>query len=244
MKLPLLCAALLLLGLAPPGAGDPAVLRSEFIYETPPTPQCHASTLAETRDGLVAAWFGGLHERDPSVGIWLSRHREGRWSTPVEVANGVQPDGSRLPSWNPVLFQPRGGPLMLFYKVGPSPSEWWGMLKTSTDGGRTWSAAQRLPDGVLGPIKDKPIQLPDGTILAGSSTEGGGLWRVHFERTPDLGRSWQLTRAGERRRRRSGRSSRAFSATPAAGSRPWAARRTSTGSSASSPPTAGGAGAR
>jgi predicted neuraminidase len=192
MKLALLLLPFALaLGLS--GPGDPAILRSEFIYELPPTPQCHASTIVETRGGLVAAWFGGLHEKDPSVGIWLSRHEGGRWSAPVEVADGVQANGTRYPSWNPVLFQPRGGPLMLFYKVGPSPSEWWGMLKTSTDGGRSWSAARRLPDGVLGPIKDKPVQLPDGTILAGSSTEGGDLWRVHFERTSDLGRSWQVT---------------------------------------------------
>ncbi|MDZ7619792.1 MAG: sialidase family protein, partial [Patescibacteria group bacterium] len=39
---------------------------------------------------------------------------------------------------------------------------------------------------------NKPVQLPDGTILAGSSTEHEG-WRVHFERTADLGRSWQRT---------------------------------------------------
>jgi predicted neuraminidase len=192
MKLALLLAPVALL-LPPRSTGDPAVLLSEFIYELPPTPQCHASTIVETGDGLVAAWFGGLHEKDPSVGIWLSRHDGGRWTAPVEVANGVQADGTRYPSWNPVLFQPRAGPLMLFYKVGPSPSEWWGMLTTSTDGGRTWSAPRRLPDGVLGPIKDKPVQLPDGTILAGSSTENDDLWRVHFERTADLGRSWEVT---------------------------------------------------
>ena len=94
-------------------------LKSEFLYEIAPTPACHASTIVETQKGLVAAWFGGPYEKHPDVGIWVSRHESGQWSKPTEVANGVQPDGSRHPTWNPVLFQPSSGPLMLFYKVGP-----------------------------------------------------------------------------------------------------------------------------
>lgn len=168
-----------------------ALLQSEFIFEEQPTPQCHASTIVESSAGLVAAWFGGRHEQNPDVGIWLSRYREGRWSPPVEVANGVQHSQKRYPCWNPVLFQPRQGPLLLFYKVGPSPSQWWGMLMTSEDAGQTWSLPRRLPEDILGPVKNKPIQLPNGDILCGSSSEHDG-WRVHFERTPDLGRTWEL----------------------------------------------------
>jgi len=95
-----------------------------------------------------------------------------------------------------VLFQPRRGPMMLFYKVGPSPEEWWGMLRTSTDGGRTWSEERRLPDGILGPIKNKPVQLADGTIVAGSSTESHAepsKWQVHFEWSTDGGKNWSAT---------------------------------------------------
>ena len=98
----------------------------------------------------MAAWFGGTKERNPDVGIWVSRREADGWSTPVEVANGVQPDGTRQPSWNPVLFQPSNGPLVLFYKVGPSPSEWWGLARTSTDAGRTWSDAIGCPPGSSG----------------------------------------------------------------------------------------------
>src|SRR4029079_15262609 len=98
------------------------VLRSEFIFDTAPFPSCHASTIAETKSGLVAAWFGGTAERNPDVGIWFSRLENGKWSAPVEVANGTGFSTNRFPTWNPVLFQPEDGPLMLFYKVGPSPS--------------------------------------------------------------------------------------------------------------------------
>jgi predicted neuraminidase len=92
-----------------------------------------------------------------------------------------------------VLFQMTDGALALFYKVGPSPQTWWGMSRTSKDNGRTWTGATRLPDGILGPIKNKPVRLSDGTILAGSSTESTdrpSQWRVHFERSVDGGRTW------------------------------------------------------
>jgi predicted neuraminidase len=175
-------------------AAEPGMVNSEFIYEKAPFPQCHASTIVETKNGLVAAWFGGTRERNPDVGIWLSRHENGTWTAPVQVADGVQGENQREPCWNPVLFQSVKGPLMLFYKVGPSPSKWWGMLRTSSDGGKTWSEARRLPDGVLGPIKNKPIQLANGDILSPSSTEHAG-WRVHFERSSDGGQTWQVTPA-------------------------------------------------
>ena len=196
-------ASLIATGCAtPPPAAAPVsasentrhIKTTEFIYEQAPFPSCHASTIVETKAGLVAAWFGGTDEGEPDVGIWISRHLNGKWSTPVEVANGVQDDGKRHPCWNPVLLQPKTGPLLLFYKVGPSPSRWWGMLMTSTDEAKTWSTPQKLLNGMLGPIRSKPIQLNDGTILCGSSSEHAG-WKVHFERTSDLGRTWTKTQA-------------------------------------------------
>ena len=81
---------------------------------------------------------------------------------------------------------------MLFYKVGPSPSTWWGMLITSSDAGKSWSAPRRLPNGILGPIKNKPVQLASGDILSPTSSEDDG-WRVHFERSIDGGQTWQAT---------------------------------------------------
>ena len=70
------------------------------------------------------------------------------------------------------------------------------MLRTSSDGGRTWSEARRLPDGILGPIKNKPVQLADGTILspsARSQTRSRASWQVHFERSSDGGKTWTAT---------------------------------------------------
>jgi predicted neuraminidase len=173
---------------------SPAVRLAEFLNDGAPYPQCHASTIVETSPGmLAAAWFGGTREGAPDVGIWVTRFDGRRWTAPVQVADGRQPDGTRHPTWNPVLFKPAAGPLMLFYKVGPSPSAWWGMVKTSADEGRTWGEATRLAAPLLGPIKNKPVVLRDGTWLSASSTEGTPTgWRAHFEASADAGRTWRF----------------------------------------------------
>jgi len=171
----------------------PAVLRWEFIYTAADFASAHASTIAETEQGLVAAWFGGTREGNVDVAIWLSRMVGGKWTAPVSVATGEQPDGTRYPCWNPVLAPWGDGTLRLFYKVGPSPATWWGMLSVSRDGGRTWSRGERLPEGILGPVKNKPVRLSDGTIVSPSSTESAdevSRWRVHFELSGDSGRTW------------------------------------------------------
>ncbi|HEU5080733.1 MAG TPA: sialidase family protein [Opitutaceae bacterium] len=186
--------SLAMTGMLEAAAPNPAILRSEFIYDIGSYPSVHASTIVESSRGeLLASWFGGTNEKNPDVCIYVSRFENGKWLPADKVADGVQSAGQRYPTWNPVLFQPRDGPLMLFYKVGPSPQNWWGMLITSSDGGRTWSEPRRLPDGVLGPIKNKPIQLADGTILAPSSTEDKERgWRIHVETTRDLGNTWEI----------------------------------------------------
>ena len=102
--------------LAKPGEGP--CLSAEMIYpvDNRPTPQCHASTIVETPSGLVAAWFAGTHEKNPDVGIWVSRHVDGKWTAAVEIDQGIVKDVDYA-CWNPVLFQQPEGDLMLFYKI-------------------------------------------------------------------------------------------------------------------------------
>ena len=173
-------------------ASSPVVLE-EFIGAHPPTPQSHASTLVETRDGtLLAAWFGGEHEGAADVGIWLARRGIDDWRPPQRVADGARDDGRPQPAWNPVLFQPAQGPLQLYYKAGPNPRQWWGLLTHSSDDGAHWSTPRRLSDGILGPIKNKPLQLPNGRILAPSSSEDeADGWRAHIETSEDNGVHWR-----------------------------------------------------
>ncbi|MEX2579313.1 MAG: exo-alpha-sialidase [Verrucomicrobiales bacterium] len=175
----------------------PGFVKEEFIYDKAPFPQCHASTIAETDRGLVAAWFGGTKEKDPDVGIWSSYFDGGEWSRPKEWANGVQHEGTRHPCWNPVLWQaPGDGPTMLFFKVGPDPRTWWGEVMVSHDRGRSFRDRRRLPEDIDGPVRGKPLLLADGTLLCPSSTEHDHDWRFHFEHLddlqhPELGASWQ-----------------------------------------------------
>jgi len=183
---------------------DMRVKRSELMYplDDKPTPECHASTIVETPSGMVSAFFAGTEEKDPDVGIWVSRIVDGKWSRPIEVVNGVENENLRYPCWNPVLFKPQSGSLLLFYKVGPDPRTWWGMVMTSDDDGKTWSKPRKLGEDpkvghLLGPVKNKPIQLSDGTIICPTSTEykranGEVDWMVHFERSSDNGRTWQV----------------------------------------------------
>ncbi|OOV18198.1 exo-alpha-sialidase [Flavobacterium sp. LM4] len=171
------------------------ILVDEFIYEKAPYPSCHSVTIVEATNGdLVSAWFGGSHERHPDVCIYSAIKPKGsdKWGEPIKVADGVMKDGTRFPTWNPVLYQIPGGDLMLFYKIGPKPSEWWGIYRTSSDGGKTWSDKIDMPSkDFLGPIKNKPVLLSNGNLLLPSSTEGNG-WHLRMESTPDFGKTWVM----------------------------------------------------
>lgn len=170
---------------------EKGIVVDEFIYDTAPFSSCHAATIAETPAGLIAAWFGGTREGNPDVEIWVSRLQNNHWTKPLSVANGIVNDTLRYPCYNPVLYQVPNGELLLFYKIGPSPSKWKGWMKTSTDNGKTWSKAKALPEGFIGPVKNKPVMLSNGVLLAPSSKEGDG-WKVHFEASEDSGKSWRM----------------------------------------------------
>ena len=166
-------------------------MQTEFVFDRSPFATCHAPTIVSPKNGLIVAWFGGEEEGSPDAGIWTSRRDSNGWSQVTQVATGVRPNGSRSACWNPVLFAAEEK-LLLFYKVGDSPRNWWGMLMITSYDGVTWSQAQRLPDGILGPIKNEPIQLSNGDLLCGTSSERNG-WTVHMEITSDLGKTWTRT---------------------------------------------------
>lgn len=166
--------------------GAEAQVRSEFIFDQASFPECHASTIVETAHGdFLAAWFGGTREGAADVAIWLSRLSGGKWSAPEEVARETG-----VPTFNPVLFRGRDDRIWLFYKFGPTPMTWTGAYKISTDHGRSWSSTTYLPAGLLGPIKNKPIRLSNGEIVAGTSVESYKSWAGWVERSTDEGKAW------------------------------------------------------
>jgi len=162
--------------------------------EHPPVQAAHASTITELPGGqLVASWFGGSRESAPDVCIYTSVFTKGKWSAPAIAATGIVNDKIRYAAWNPVLISTRAHKLLLFYKVGPNPREWWGLMKYSTDKGHTWSKEEKLPEGILGPVKNKPVQLTNGTILHPSSTESKDekQWHIHVELSDSTGHNWR-----------------------------------------------------
>ena len=167
------------------------IVTDEFIFKYASFPESHASTIAETPKGLVASWFGGTKEGNKDVCIWVSHLVNKQWTAPQKVADGILNDSTRYACYNPVLYQVPGGELLLFYKIGPNVAGWTGWMTRSKDDGYTWSPREALPDSFLGPIKNKPLMI-NGELVCPSSTEKNG-WRVHFEMTPDLGKTWHKT---------------------------------------------------
>lgn len=197
-----------------------AILSDEFLYEKASFPECHGATIVELKNGdLVASFFGGTKERNPDCCIWVCRKPKGakEWTSPQLAADGVfsikdaqatlagidstctpvtnargKLVARRKACWNPVLFQIPGGDLILFYKIGLNVGDWTGWLVRSRDGGKTWSKREPLPEGFLGPIKNKPEYI-NGRIICPSSREGGKGWRIHFEISDDNGKTWKTT---------------------------------------------------
>ncbi len=146
---------------------------------------CHAATVEELPNGsLIAGWFGDPKGVEVDNAIWASIRdaKTKKWSKPVKIADALAPEEH---CWNPVFYQTKNGPLYLFFKQGVNIPGWSGVVVRSDDGGKTWNDRRVLPQGFLGPIKNKPLALRNGDLLCPSSTENDG-WRVHFELVRDI----------------------------------------------------------
>lgn len=167
-------------------ATHPSIILEEFVFENPPFATCHASTLTEAQKGtLLCSWFAGSEEGAEDVKIWIARNNKKKWSLPAVVAE------EERPCWNPVLYTMPSGDILLFYKAGGHPQLWSGFVKRSTDGGDTWLNSPNLPAGVIGPVKNRPLLLDDGTLLCGSSLESWKRWGCWIDITSDKGATWK-----------------------------------------------------
>jgi len=159
-----------------------------YIFEVAPFAACHASTIVECEpDKFLCAWFAGTKEGANDVRIWIARSEDGvRWTQPDVVA-----EERGVPCWNPVLFRERkSGEIILYYKIGTNPQTWSGFFRRSKDAGRTWGDSFIMPAGLLGPIKNKPIQLEDGMVLSPTSVESYRNWACWVDRSIDGCRNW------------------------------------------------------
>lgn len=151
---------------------------------------CHAATLVQLpNNDILAAWFGGSKEGNPDEAIWCSKRHEGKWSLPKKVA-----DKENVVHWNPVLYIDKNEKIFLFYKVGHPIPHWYTMLIVSEDGGKTWSEPVELVKGDVGgrgPVKNKLIELSDGTLVAPASIETvDNIWDAFADISYDGGKTW------------------------------------------------------
>ncbi|MBO5421050.1 MAG: exo-alpha-sialidase [Clostridia bacterium] len=151
--------------------------------------QCHASTILKVEDRLLCAFFAGTKEGDDDVRIYLCVNENGKWSDPEQMSFTKD-----IPCWNPVLLE-KDGTIFLFFKAGKEITKWQTFLRTSTDGGRTWTEATELvpgdETGGRGPVKNKAIVLSDGTVVAPASVETETEWDSFIDISRDGCKTWQ-----------------------------------------------------
>lgn len=163
----------------PPPAREAAPYMADtFISRDMGLGMVHAATVCEMPDGgLAAVWYGGIWEGARDTAVFLSTRGAGAssWSPPGVVADAAS-SSKELRRYikkvgNPVLFTGAGDRLWLVY-VTTSFGGWAASslnVKTSSDGGKTWTAARRL---VLSPflniselVRNRPVRLTDGGFL-------------------------------------------------------------------------------
>jgi len=166
-----------------------------------PTPSCHATTVARVSGETLMCWFGGTRESDGDVDIYMARRKAHGWEKPFLIAGEKD-----LPHWNPVLFT-QGENVALYYKVGPKVVEWYTRAMFSEDGAKSFSAPYDLVPGDIGgrgPVKNKPIVLKSGRVVAGASLETDTEWDAFADLSDDGGRTFRhsafvpLWRGGEK----------------------------------------------
>jgi len=152
--------------------------------------ECHASTVVSAKNGnVLVAYFAGSKEGKDDVAIWLSMLEGGEWKKPRVIAKVKD-----IAHWNPVLFETDEG-IRLVFKVGKSVPVWVSYTMLSKDNGVTWSDPELMnsdnPAG--GPVKNKPIVLSDGRMLAPNSDEDEADvdWVSRIDESTDGGKTFQ-----------------------------------------------------
>ncbi len=166
-------------------------------------PSCHASTVLPIQGGALVACFGGEREGADDVRIWVTRHADGTFSLPTCICGG-----ENIAHYNPVLFRLPDNRIALYFKMGDVNAgtrvnsgmiqSWLTYVCYSHDEGATWTAPEQLiVDGATGhgPVKNKPLRLSNGDVVAPCSTETPHTWTVIPDISTDGGNTWHTTHA-------------------------------------------------
>ena len=158
-------------------ASHPAITRDEFLYEQASFPQCHSASIVETKKGdLVAAYFGGKHERNPDVCVWVSVKKKGsnKWSEPILAADGVFQLGTahaQTAGITPDCAPATDGPVKASHHP-QSPT-----LNSTFRRKACWNPVIcEMPDGELWLFFKIGLKVSDWTGWLCKSRDGGNTW--------------------------------------------------------------------
>lgn len=198
-----------------PPAPDESAFKSEEFVSPERDPQAggtkvHVGSICELPDGrLASAWYAGSAEGAWNTQVRFATRGAARGSAWTEPRVLVGRDSAArelgrfvLKVGNPILFTDREGRLWLFY-VSSAISGWSTSslnVKTSTDGGATWTRSRRLTLSPFGNIselvKNKPVMLAGGGFVLPVYHEFIGLFpeMLRVRGYPGGQMSWRKTR--------------------------------------------------
>jgi predicted neuraminidase len=165
--------------ISPARTNDAPEFHEQFVDARFVHPSAHVSSICELPDGRMAAvWYAGSREGARDVGIYIATRDAGvtnAWSTPISVGTHESAGDETFryvkKVGNAILSAGTNNQLHLLYVTtgfgGWSCSQI--NLKTSTDGGATWSRSHKLG---LSPffniselVKNTPTPLADGGFV-------------------------------------------------------------------------------
>lgn len=187
------------------------IIKTCMIPNSLEAPFAHAPTLIEvTPHHLMASFYAASDWGNKDQKIYISHYINEEWSAPEEIASSTDvkfvmpsslahlfpPPVTQTPCWDPVLFKAPDNSLLLFFKIGPDPRSWSGALKRSFDEGQTWTSIELLAQkGIIGPHKNKPVSLPDGSIVCACARGSWQSWTTWVEILKNVNQAneqWQL----------------------------------------------------
>ncbi|MBD3419325.1 MAG: hypothetical protein GF398_04320 [Chitinivibrionales bacterium] len=178
---------------APRGAmrheGRTQAIVNEYLIPPPTLPYNHEGTMSVMRNGNIINTWQASHCEGCKFGFAMMNIFDGtKWMRYSRKADAGDYN------WTPVPYQPKkaGAPLLLFVHINGG----WGgpetFVKTSYDNGWTWDQKVRTPvvetqptfwtnrtQGTAYPaMYTKPLELPDGSLLAGSNAYNPHITRI------------------------------------------------------------------